>query len=313
MKIESLKIVFMGTSQFAVPSLEALAHSPHWLIGVVSQPDRPRGRGRRLQPTPVKEAALRHGVPVLQFERIRDEQAVQGIKELAPDLIVVVSYGQILPADLLKVPKWGCVNVHASLLPDYRGAAPVQRAIMDGRTTTGVTTMLMDVGMDTGDILMQEEVPIPDDIDHGALECRLAEVGAELLTRTISGLLNGSIRPEPQEHDKATYATMISREDELISWTWSARAIHNRIRGLSPFPGAYTMFQGERLKLYRSRIFEESGHGEAGVILFATTDGLVVQTGQGSLELLEVQKAGKKRMSIREFIKGYPLVQGSRL
>lgn len=313
MKNKALKIVFMGTSQFAVPSLETLAGSPHQLMGVVSQPDRPRGRGRRLQPTPVKEAALRYGIPVLQFERIRDEQAVQGVKELVPDLIVVVSYGQILPADLLQAPQWGCINVHASLLPDYRGAAPIQRAIMDGRTITGVTTMLMDVGMDTGDILLREEVPISDEIDHGGLETRLAEVGAKLLLKTVAGLSAGSIRPVPQEHDKATYAAMISREDELISWTWPAREIHNRIRALSPFPGAYTIFQGERLKLYRSRVVEESGQGQEGVFLFATSDGLVVQTGQGALEILEVQKAGKKRMAAREFIKGYPLVQGSRL
>lgn len=313
MKVDSLKILFMGTSQFAVPSLEVLAGSPHRLIGVVSQPDRPRGRGRRLQPTPVKEAALCHGVSVMQFERIRDEQAVQGIKELMPDLIVVVSYGQILPAALLKVPKWGCINVHASLLPEYRGAAPIQRAIMDGRNITGVSTMLMDVGMDTGDILLQEEVPIPDEIDHGGLQTRLAIVGAELLDKTIAGLLSGSIRPVPQEHDKATYAAMISREDELLSWTWTAREIHNRIRALSPFPGAYTDFQGERLKIYRSRVFNETGHGPEGVFLFATNDGLVFQTGQGALEILEVQKAGKKRMAAREFIKGYPLVQGSRL
>ncbi|MEN6390628.1 MAG: methionyl-tRNA formyltransferase [Syntrophomonas sp.] len=313
MKNEALKILFMGTSLFAVPSLEALAGPPHHLVGVVSQPDRPRGRGRRLQPTPVKEAALRYGIPVLQFDRIRDELAVQGIKELGPDLIVVVSYGQILPPDLLKVPKWGCVNVHASLLPHYRGAAPIQRAIMDGLTVTGVSTMLMDVGMDTGDILLQEEVPIPDEIDHGGLETRLAQVGAGLLTKTVAGMSTGSIKPVPQEHDKASYAAMISREDELISWNSSAREIHNRIRALSPFPGAYTMFQGERLKLYRSRVFKELGQGPEGVFLFATNDGLVFQTRQGALEILEVQKAGKKRMAAREFIKGYPLAQGSRL
>lgn len=308
-----LNILFMGTSRFAVPSLEALAGSNHQLIGVVSQPDRPRGRGRRLQPTPVKEAAMRYGISVQQFERIKDEQAQYWVKELAPDLIVVVSYGQILSADLLKIPKWGCVNVHASLLPDYRGAAPIQRAIMDGCSITGVTTMLMDVGMDTGDILLQEQVPIPNDIDHGDLETLLAEVGAKILINTINGLTKGDISPLKQEHERATYAAMITREDELISWTWSAQDIHNRIRALSPFPGAYTMFRGERLKLYRSRVFDELSSGEEGVFLFATGDGLVVQTGHGSLEILDVQKPGKKRMAAGEFLKGYPLVQGCRL
>lgn len=312
MKIRPLKIVFMGTSVFAVPSLEILASSPHRLIGVVTQPDRPRGRGKHLQTTPVKEAAMRHGIPVMQFERIREKQAVQEIQRLSPDLIIVVSYGQILPADLLNVPNLGCVNVHASLLPEYRGAAPIQRAIMDGRTATGVTTMLMDIGMDTGDILLQEEVPISDEIDHGQLEIRLAEVGACLLLETIAGLATGSIQPEQQNHEQASYAAMITREDELISWAWSAREIHNRIRALSPFPGAYTTFQGERLKLYRSRVFEDTGDGGEGVFLFATADGLVVQTGRGALEILEVQKSGKKRIAAREFVKGYPLVQGSR-
>lgn len=313
MSKKPLKIVFMGTSEYAVPSLEALAGSSHQLVGVISQPDRPRGRGKRLQPTPVKEAASRHDIPVWQFERIRETQAVQQVRELGPDFIVVVSYGQILPPDLLKIPKEGCVNVHASLLPYYRGAAPIQRAIMDGWRTTGVTTMLMDAGMDTGDILLQEEVPISDEADHGQLESQLAEVGAHLLLDTIAGLSAGSIKPIEQDDAQATYASMISREDELIAWFWSAREIHNRIRALSPFPGAYTMFHGERLKLYRSRVYDELSSGEEGVFLFATAEGMVVQTGRGALEILEVQKAGKKRMAAREFLKGHTLIQGSPL
>ncbi len=311
--MKHLRIMFMGTSVFAVPSLEALIASHHEVIGVVSQPDRPRGRGKHLQPTPVKEVAVRHGLEVLQFARIKDLEARQEISRLNPDLIVVVSYGQIIPMEILDIPKMGCVNVHASLLPRYRGAAPIQRAIMDGETVTGITTMLMDRGLDTGDILMQAETPIVEDIDHGELEQCLAELGARLLISTIDGLINGRIEPRKQNAAFACYAAMIKRDEEEINWGYPAFNIHNHIRGLSPVPGAYTIFRDERLKIFRSRVLDKQGRGEAGMIVDLTADGFVVQTGEGTLEILELQKQGRKRMGAREFMKGFPLNERSKL
>lgn len=310
--MRKLRIIFMGTSIFAVPALKALLETSHEIVGVVSQPDRPRGRGKQLHPTPVKEAALQYDLAVYQFARIKDTEAHGIILNLNPDLIVVASYGQIIPLEILNIPAMGCINVHASLLPRYRGAAPIQRAIMDGERKTGITIMKMDQGLDTGDILLQEQVDINADIDHGGLEQLLARMGAQLLLKAIDGLMQGSIHPQKQDDENATYAKMISREEERIDWSQPAWNIHNHIRGLCPLPGAYTIFKEERLKIFRSRIADESVKGEAGVITGITQQGFVVQTGEGSLEILEVQKQGKKRMAAREFIKGYSIDRQNR-
>lgn len=310
--MKRLRILFMGTSIFAVPTLEALNHSNHDVIGVVSQPDRPRGRGKHMQATPVKEAALQYSLPVYQFGRIKEPEAIKFIDQLNPDMIVVVSYGQIIPPEILSIPALGCVNVHASLLPRFRGAAPIQRALMEGETKTGVTTMLMDPGLDTGDILLQEEIDINPDIDHGQLEQLLANIGAKLLLQTLEGIIQGSIHPQKQNDGDSTYAGMINREEEEIDWGRPARDIHNHIRGLCPVPGAYTMFNGERLKIFHSHVVDEHVRGEVGLIISQTENGFIVQTGEGSLEVLEVQKPGKKRMKAREFSKGYAINERSR-
>lgn len=308
----SLKIVFMGTSKFAVPSLEFLASSGHRLLAVVSQPDRAKGRGRTLTAPPVKEAAMRHNIPVLQFKRIRELEAVEAMKELVPDLIVVVSYGQIIPPAILGLPPLGCVNVHASLLPLYRGAAPVQRALMDGQTHTGVSIMRMDEGLDTGDVLLQETIYIEPEWDHGQLEARLATAGTSLLAATIAGLIEGRLNPTRQDDRQASYAHMIGPKDEAIEWASSAVSIHNQIRALSPQPGAYTLYGGQRIKVFHSRPGPDTSRGEVGEVLFRTAEGIMVQAGSGQLEILEVQKPGKRRMAVPDFLKGFPVSEGSR-
>lgn len=310
-KTQPIKIIFMGTSEFAVPSLEALINSPFSVLAVVSQPDRPRGRGKRLQPTPVKEAALRYNLDVYQFPHIKDAAALEVLSALHPDLLVVVSYGQIIPDQLLQVPALGSINLHASLLPHLRGAAPLQRAIMAGETETGNTTMLMDAGLDTGDILLQEKVAIDPDMDHGQLQALLAEKGAVLLNSTIMKLARGELAGRPQNQGESSYAAMISREEELIDWSAAARIIHNLIRALSPAPGAYTILEGQRIKIFRSRVHSCDSRGQYGKIINCTPDGLMVQTGEGCLEILELQKEGKKRMKVRDFIKGCHQLEGS--
>lgn len=308
-----MNLVFMGTSEFAVPSLEII--SKHFEVAaVITQPDRPKGRGHRVEPPPVKRAAQQLDLPIHQFTSIKEAAAVDTIISLRPDLIVVVSYGQLIPASVLEIPPRGCINVHASLLPRYRGAAPIQRAIMAGEETTGITTMLMDRGLDTGDIILQTVVEIPTDMNYGALERKLASTGAELLLRTIEEVQAGTAQYHAQDDSQATYAAMIHAEDELINWTDSAWKIHNQIRALDPKPGAYTTFGGIKLKIFASRVLEhERESNMAGAFIAATQEGFVVQTGQGYLEILEVQREGKKRMLAKDFIRGNQLKSGDLL
>ncbi len=308
-----MKLVFMGTSEFAVPSLEII--NQHFKVAaVITQPDRPKGRGHRIEPTPVKRAAQQLDLPIHQFARIKETAAVENVIALKPDLIVVVSYGQLIPDSILEIPSQGCINVHASLLPRYRGAAPIQRAIMAGEKTTGITTMLMDEGLDTGDIILQTAVDIPADMNYGALERILAHTGAELLLRTIEEVQAGTAQYYAQDNSQATYAAMIHTQDEFIKWTDSAWAIHNQIRALDPQPGSYTTFRGTKLKIFASRVLvQERGSGMAGAFIAKTQEGLLIQTGQGCLEILEVQREGKKRMPARDFIKGNKLKSGDLL
>jgi len=305
-----LKIVFMGTSDFAVPSLTKIIESQYELVAVVTQPDRPRGRGNMFIPSAVKEIALNHNLLIYQPERIKAEDAIETVRAWEADLIVVVSYGQIIPQDILDYPRLGCINVHASLLPRFRGAAPIQRAIMAGEEVSGVTTMAMDAGLDTGDIILQVPLPIDPDMDHGEYEQLLAQAGADLLIDTLAILRSGSFPRKKQDSSKASYAHMISREEEEIKWQEAASKIHNQIRGLSPRPAAYSSYQGKRFKIYQSQVFDAVNSGEIGEIVEIDPNGFIVQSGSGQLLIKELQLEGKKRMPCSEFLKGFKLQVG---
>lgn len=308
-----MKVVFMGTSDFAVPSLAKLIDSQHEILGVVTQPDRPKGRGNKVLFSPIKELAVQHNLEIFQPLRIKDESAVDMLRNWEADLIVVASYGQILPLEILDLPRLGCINVHASMLPHYRGAAPIQRAIMAGDKVTGVTTMFMNAGLDTGDIILQKPVEIDDYMDHGELERVLALEGSDLLIDTLAVLASGSNPRRKQDNHRSSYAPMLKREEEKIDWNEKASVIKNLIRAMSPRPAAYTSFHGSRFKIYKCRLANSETTGVAGQVIRITQDGFEVQTGQGILEILEVQREGKKRLPSHEFIKGFELVPGDTL
>ena len=293
-----MQLVFLGTPAFAVPTLESLVAAGHVVLSVVTQPDRPSGRGRHLTASPVKEAALRLGLPVYQPERVRRPEAVAALAGLQPDVMVVVGYGQILPQTVIDIPPHGIINVHASLLPEYRGAAPVQWAIANGGTRTGVTTMRIDAGLDTGDMLLKAETEIGPDETAVELGARLASMGAPLLIETLEQI--ATIAPDPQDAALATYAPLLKKEDGLIDWRQPAQAIYNRVRGFQPWPGAYTRFRGQQLHIWKSRV----AAGAAGGPGLLTSHPLAVVCGQGSLEPIEVQLEGRKRITAEEFANG---------
>lgn len=301
----------MGTSDFAVPTLKRLHESRYEILCVITQPDRPKGRGKKILPSPVKETAILYDIPVYQPGRIKNEDAINHISSFDADIMVIVSYGQIIPEEILNFPQYGCINVHASLLPKYRGAAPIQRAIMAGEKVTGITTMFMDKGLDTGDVLLQEELEITEDMDHGSLEQFLSERGADLLIATIESIEKGIINRREQDNSKSSYAHMIKREEELINWSEKAELVFNKIRALSPKPGAYTIFNGTRLKLFSPALLHKNTSAECGEIVQINSEGFVVQTGQGLVEIREVQKEGKSRISCKEFLKGFSLLPGN--
>lgn len=308
-----MKIVFMGTPDFAIPSLAALIRSDDTVCGVVTQPDRLRGRGKKLTPPPVKSLAAEQGIPVLQPERVREEACVRWLEDLAPDLIVVVAFGQILPARVLSIPARGCINLHASLLPRYRGAAPINRAIINGDEATGLTTMLMNEGMDTGDILLQQEEPIAAGDDALSLSRRLSVAGASLLLETVSRLQRDMLTPQPQNGSCATYAPPLKKEDGLIDWTGSAREIHNRIRGTVPWPGAFTYLDRRRLKILKSSISEGAAQFPPGTVVHAGPEGIQTVTGEGYLTLTEVQLENRGKMKAADFLSGHALPAGTKL
>lgn len=307
----TIRTVFMGTPEFAVPTLEVLLQADLNLVGVYSQPDRPKGRGQALAIPPVKEMALRHNIPVFQPQKLRAPEVVEELRALAPDLIVVVAFGQILPKSVLEIPRYGCINVHASLLPKYRGAAPINQAIIDGETETGITTMLMDVGLDTGPMLLKHALTIGPDETAGELHDRLCVLGGETMAATLQQLLRGELQPQVQDDSQTCYAAMLKKEDGRINWSQSAQQIHNRIRGLAPWPGAYTILNGEPLKLFLTRV--EAGGGEAGTLLPAAADAVRIACGSGVLAVRELQLPGKKRLAAADFLRGCPLPAGSRL
>lgn len=299
-----MDLVFLGTPAFAVPTLEALVAAGHAVRCVVTQPDRPSGRGQSLTASPVKETALRLGLPVYQPERIRRPEAVAALADLQPDAMVVVGYGQIIPQSVIDIPPHGIINVHASLLPKYRGAGPVQWAIANGETRTGVTTMRIDAGLDTGDMLLKAESEIGPDETAAELGARLAAMGAALLVETLQRL--ESIVPEKQDPAQATYAPLIKKEDGLIDWRRPAQAIHNRVRGFQPWPGAYTRFRGQQLHVWKSRVAADAPGTPGGLLLRP----LRAVCGAGTLELLEVQLEGRKRISADAFANGQRISAG---
>jgi methionyl-tRNA formyltransferase len=311
MRPEAIRTVFMGTPEFALHTLQGLVDAGLNLVGVYTQPDRPKGRGKQLAAPPVKELALRHGIPVYQPVKLRAPEAVAGLEALAPDLIVVVAYGQILPKSVLEIPRYGCINVHASLLPKYRGAAPINKAIMDGETVTGITTMLMDEGLDTGDMLVKRSLAIGPRETAGELHDRLALLGRETMEETLAQLCAGTLAPEKQDSALTSYAPMLKKEDGRLDWNRPAIELHNQVRGLDPWPGAYTLLNGELLKLASTRV--AAGRGEPGCILAAEADGVQVACGEGVLVIGALQLAGRKRLAAAEFMRGQPLPAGTRL
>lgn len=299
----------MGTPEFAVPSLEALINAGHEVAAVVTQPDKPGGRGRKLTAPPVKEAALRHGIHVLQPPKIRTDEFLEELKLIAPELICVTAYGKILPGAVLDLPPHGCVNVHASLLPKYRGAAPVNWAIVRGEEVTGVTTMQMDEAMDTGDMLQRREAAIDDEDTGETLSAKLSVVGAELLTETIGLLVNGGLAPEKQDDSAATYAPILKKEDGFVDWRKPSREIRNLVRGMLPWPGAYTHLGGKLIKIYRADIAE--GSGNPGTVIESGGGVLRIACGEGALDLTELQIEGGKRLDVRAFLAGRKIEAGT--
>jgi methionyl-tRNA formyltransferase len=281
------------------------------VVAVVTQPDREKGRGRKVVISPVKELALQHGLNTLQPERVKEEAFQEVVRGLQPDLIVVVAYGQILPKSILSIPKFGAVNVHASLLPKYRGAAPIAWAILKGEKVTGVTTMMMDEGMDTGDILLQAEVPIGDEETCERLHDRLASSGAQLLLESLEKMKTGDIRPIPQDHSKATYAPPLKKEDGHIDWEKGAKDIDRQIRAFNPWPGAFTKWGDQLLKIFKGEVKEGGSVRKPGAVVWAGLDFVEVETGKGSFRIQEVQLEGRRRMTLREFLTGHPIPVGT--
>jgi methionyl-tRNA formyltransferase len=306
-----MRVIFMGTPTFALPSLEALRARGEDLIAVVTQPDRPQGRGQVPTPSPVKVAALRAGVPIQQPEKVRHPDFLEWCRAAAPDLIVVVAFGQILPKALLDIPRQGCINVHASLLPKYRGAAPIAWAIIRGEAETGITTMQMDPGMDTGPTLVQRTLTIRPDDTAGTLGERLSQLGAQTLNETLDALKAGRLSPTPQDSSQATLAPLLKKDDGKIDWQQPATAIEALVRGLDPWPGARTEYEGTPWRIWRVRV--QSDTGEAGVVFRADPAGILVGAADGSILITELQAPGKRRLTTREYLVGHAVNPGVRL
>ncbi len=304
-----IKTVFMGTPSFACLYLELLLEREK-VLAVVTQPDRPRGRGRRKAPSPVKEIALRNRVKVLEPERIKNEEFLRELRELDPEIVVVVAFGQILPTEILKLPQKGCINIHASLLPRYRGAAPIQRAIIDGEKKTGISIIQMDEGMDTGDLLAVEEIDIGPEETAGELDARLARMGTQCMIKTLKQIDSGRVVPKPQDNSQATYAPILKKVEGRIDWRRPAEAIRDQIRGMNPWPVAFTSLDGKGFRIFRALSDAKAVGGKPGEVLEAKENSIRIQTGEGHLLLQEVQLEGKKRMGVGEFLRGYPIQSG---
>lgn len=301
----------MGTPSFALPSLKKIAKGSFEVISVITQPDRPKGRGVKSASPEVKILAAELGIPVVQPADIQEKDLIISLQKLAPDLVVVVAYGQILPRQILDIPEFGCINLHASLLPQLRGAAPIQWSIILGKNLTGVTTIYMDEGMDTGDVILQKEIEISEDETSGGLSERLSAIGADLLFETLGLIEQGRAPGRKQDEDCATYAPLIKKEDGLIDWSKPAIEIHNLIRGLNPAPGAYSYFGDKRIKIYRSRVAQyESGNKKIGETISLGGQEMVVKCGEGALSILELQPEGKRPMNTKSFLTGHRIMSG---
>ena len=306
-----MRIVFMGTPDFSVPALKALVEAGHEVAAVVTQPDRPRGRGKELQMTPVKVQALAYGIPVYQPEKVKDPAFVEILRNLQPEVIVVIAFGQILSRDILDLPPYGCINIHASLLPKYRGAAPIQWAVIDGEKETGVTTMMMDVGLDTGDMLEKTIIPLDPKETGGSLFDKLSQAGGPLILSTLEKLKAGTAVRTPQTDEDSTYAKMLTKSLGQIDWSMEAAAIERLIRGLNPWPSAYTFVHGKTLKIWDADVLKESSDGAApGQIIRTDPPSLIVAAGEALLSIRELQLEGKKRMDVETFLRGYTIEKG---
>ena len=300
----------MGTPDFSVGTLEALVEAGHEVCLVVTQPDKPKGRGKEMQYTPVKEAALKHGIEVYQPRRIREAECVEKLRQYNADIMVVIAFGQIIPKEILEMVPYGCVNVHASLLPKYRGAAPIQWSIIDGEAVTGVTTMQMDEGLDTGDMLLKTEVPITAEETGESLHDKLAKAGAALCVETLAKLQEGSIVPEKQGESPTAYAKMLDKKLGNIDWTKSAAEIERLVRGLNSWPSAYTYWNKKVVKIWKASVTDENSNEQVGTVVKVEKDSFYVQTGNGLLKVLELQIPGKKRMDAGAFLRGYTIEPG---
>ena len=310
--MKAFDLIFMGTPDFAVPALRALADSRHRIAAVVTQPDRPKGRGRKLTPPPVKTLALDLGYPVVQPQNYDDPDFMAAVQEHRPDWFIVIAFGNILKKRHLALPRRGALNVHASLLPHHRGAAPIQWAIINGDAETGVTTMLMDEGLDSGDMLLTSRTAIEPRDTAASLHDRLAVMGAELLLKTLDALATDQIKPEPQDHAAATYAPQLTKSDGRIPWSQTNRRIDALIRGVTPWPGAHTLYRGQRMKIFRVCPANRPQPAEPGTVLTGFQDELRIATGDGALRIVEIQEPGGRRMAVADFLKGRSIPPGDR-
>lgn len=305
-----MRIIFMGTPDFSVPALKALADGGHEIAAVVTQPDKPKNRGKSVMMTPVKEAALSLGFEVYQPVKAREESFVACLRDLKPDVIVVVAFGQLLPKSILDIPKYGCINIHASLLPRYRGAAPIQWAVIDGEVESGVTTMHMAEGLDTGDMIEKVSVTLDKKETGGSLYHKLSEIGGDLIVSTLNKLEEGTASRTPQTEEGTCYAKRLTKTLGDVDWSRSAESIERLIRGLNPWPSAYTGWNGKSLKLWSADVLDEDVEGQPGQVVKVRKDSLVVKTGSGLLAITELQMEGKKRMDVSDFLRGYPIPEG---
>lgn len=308
-----MRIVYMGTPDFSVPPLRAMAEAGYDVVGVVTQPDKPKGRGKTLMPTPVKEEALKYGIPVYQPAKVREPAFQEVLRDLQPDVIVVAAFGQIIPKSVLEMPKYGCINIHASLLPKYRGAAPIQQAVIDGEKESGVTIMKMGEGIDTGDMISKITVPITPEETGGSLFDKLSRAGADLLVETLPHIFDGTAVYEKQPEESPTpYAAMITKQMGKLDFTKSAEELERLVRGMNPWPSAYTFLNGKTLKVWKSCAEAANEKAEPGTVLFTDKKGIHVACGEGALVLREIQLEGKKRMEADAFLRGYNIETGTR-
>jgi methionyl-tRNA formyltransferase len=306
-----MNIVFMGTPEFALPTLKSLHQSSHSILAVITQPDKRKGRGQKLLVSPIKQYALDSNLPILQPKIVNDSEFIESLKKIRPDIIIVVAFGQILSDTFLKIPKQFCINLHSSLLPKYRGAAPIQRAILNGEKKSGVTTMIMDKGMDTGDILLMQEISIHETDTAQTLHDSLSKMGGALVLETLKRLVGNTLLPTQQDHSQATYAAKLKKEEGLIHWNQSATTLSYQVRGLTPWPGTYTLLNKNRLRILKVQVGEGSPDDTPGKVVRVTDIGIEVGTGQGRLIITEIQPAGKKSMPVKSFLAGHKVERGT--